>query len=157
MCAGSGSLNDVLYVQMFAPLMLNHPDWKPIFAPEGHTLKAGETIRRTNLSRTLAAVADGGADAFYTGSIADAIVEKVRVTGGILSHEDLAGYEVQVKHALQGTYRGRTVYTPHAPTSGPVLIHMLNLMEHYNDLAAEGRTVINVHRAIEAMKCECSG
>ncbi|EIW63497.1 gamma-glutamyltranspeptidase [Trametes versicolor FP-101664 SS1] len=139
-------------LEMFAPLMLNHPDWKPIFAPEGHTLKTGETIRRTNLSRTLAAIAEGGADAFYTGPIADAIVEKVRVTGGILSHADLAQYEVQVKRALQGTYRGRTVYTPHAPTSGPVLIHMLNLMEHYDDLAEEGRTVVNVHRAIEAMK-----
>ncbi len=144
-------------MDIFAPLMLHHPDWKPIFAPEGRTLKAGETIRRTNLSRTLAAIAEGGADAFYTGPIADAIVEKVRATGGILSHADLAGYEVQVKRALQGTYRGRRVYTPHAPTSGPVLIHMLNLMEHYDDLAEEGRTVVNVHRAIEAMKCECGG
>ncbi|KAI0355646.1 gamma-glutamyltranspeptidase [Trametes cingulata] len=139
-------------IEMFAPLMLNHPDWRPIFAPEGRLLKEGQTIRRTNLSRTLAAIADGGADAFYRGPIADALVRKVRETGGILTHADLEGYEVHVKRALEGTYRGRKVYTPHAPTSGPVLIHMLNLMEHYEGLREEGRSVLNVHRLIEAMK-----
>ncbi|KAI8972210.1 gamma-glutamyltranspeptidase [Trametes punicea] len=139
-------------IEMFAPLMLNHPDWRPIFAPEGRLLKEGDTIRRTSLSLTLSAIAEKGADAFYTGSIADAIVEKVRQTGGILSHKDLEDYRVHVKHALQGTYRGRKVYTPHAPTSGPVLIHMLNLMEHYDHFAEEGRTILNVHRLIEAMK-----
>ncbi|KAH9847137.1 gamma-glutamyltranspeptidase [Lenzites betulinus] len=139
-------------LEMFSTLMLNEPDWQAIFAPEGRLLQAGETIRRTNLSRTLAAVAEGGADAFYTGPIADAIVEKVRLTGGILSLEDLAGYEVQVKRALKGTYRGRTLYTPHAPTSGPVLIYMFNLMEHYEQLLQEGRTPLNVHRLLEIMK-----
>ena len=139
---------------MFAPLMLNHPDWKPIFAPEGRLLQAGETIRRTNLSRTLATIAEEGPEAFYKGPIADAIVAKVKETGGILSHQDLEDYQVQVKRALQGTYRGRKVYTPHAPTSGPVLIHMLNLMEHYDHLPEEGRSLLNVHRFIEAMKCK---
>ncbi|KAI9068256.1 gamma-glutamyltranspeptidase [Trametes sanguinea] len=139
-------------IEMFAPLMLNHPDWKPIFAPEGRLLRPGETIQRTNLSRTLATIADEGAEAFYKGPIADAIVQKVKETGGILTHQDLEDYRVIVKRALQGTYRGRKIYTPHAPTSGPVLIHMLNLMEHYDDLVEEGRTTLNVHRFIEAMK-----
>ncbi|KAI0821628.1 gamma-glutamyltranspeptidase [Trametes gibbosa] len=141
-------------LELFSTLMLNEPDWRAIFAPGGRLLRAGETIRRTNLSRTLAAIAEGGADAFYKGPIANAIVEKVHATGGILSMEDLAGYEVQVKRALQGTYRGRTIYTPHAPTSGPVLIHMLNLMEHFEELSQEGRTSLNVHRFLEVMKCE---
>ncbi|KAH9895138.1 gamma-glutamyltranspeptidase [Cubamyces lactineus] len=139
-------------LEMFAPLMLNHPDWKPIFAPEGRLLQTGETIRRTNLSRTLATIAEEGPEAFYKGPIADAIVAKVKETGGILSHQDLEDYQVQVNRALQGTYRGRKVYTPHAPTSGPVLIHMLNLMEHYDNLQEEGRSLLNVHRFIEAMK-----
>ncbi|KAI0769786.1 gamma-glutamyltranspeptidase [Trametes elegans] len=141
-------------IEMFSQLMLNSPDWTAVFAPEGRLLQEGETIRRTNLSRTLARVADEGAGAFYRGPLADAVVDKVRATGGILSHADLEAYEVHVRRALRGTYRGRAVYTPHAPTSGPVLIHMLNLMEHYERLPEEGRTVLNVHRFIEAMKCE---
>lgn len=87
------------------------------------------------------------------GQIADALIEKIHQTGGIMTREDLESYEVHVRPALQGTYRGRKVYTPHAPTSGPVLLHMLNLMEHYEDLS-DGRTPLNSHRLVEAMKCE---
>lgn len=136
----------------FAQLMLNNPDWSAIFAPNGALLEAGETIRRTNLSRTLALVAENGADALYKGAIADSIVKKVNAEGGIMSREDLENYAVKVKPALQGSYRGKKVYTTHAPTSGPVLLHMLNLMEHYDDLTDEGRTLRNTHRYIEAMK-----
>ena len=136
--------------------MLNEPDWRAIFAPEGRLLREGEIIRRTNLARTLETIAEEGPGAFYKGPIADAIIEKVRATGGILTHEDLEGYKVLVSRALQGTYRGRKVYTSHEPTSGPVLQHMLNLMEHYDQLIEDGRTSLNVHRFVEAMKCECA-
>lgn len=69
--------------------------------------------------------------------------------------EDLENYEVRIAPALQGTYRGRKVYTSHAPTSGPVLLHMLNLLEQY-DLTGEGRTALNTHRLVEVLKCECT-
>ena len=72
-----------------------------------------------------------------------------------MTHEDLANYEVKVSRALEGSYRGQKIYTTHAPTSGPVLLHMLNLMEKY-DLPTEGRTAVNVHRLIEATKCKPS-
>lgn len=85
------------------------------------------------------------------GPVADAIVNKVRETGGILTHEDLESYSVVIQPALQGTYLSRNVYTTHAPTSGPVLLHMLNIMEHYD--LSEGMTDLNVHRLVEAMKC----
>lgn len=67
--------------------------------------------------------------------------------------QDLADYEVKVQPALEGSYRGRKVYTTHAPTSGPVLLHMLNLLEQYEDFVKEGRTSLNMHRVIEIMKC----
>lgn len=79
-------------------------------------------------------------------------MNKVRETGGILTHEDLENYSVITRPAFQGTYLSRKVYTTHAPTSGPILLHMLNIMEHY-DLSDEGMTGLNVHRLVEAMKC----
>lgn len=72
-----------------------------------------------------------------------------------MTHADLANYTAIVSPALSGSYRGRKVYTPHAPTSGPVLLHMLNLFERY-DLAGEGRTGLNTHRLVEIIKCECT-
>lgn len=69
--------------------------------------------------------------------------------------EDLANYSVKVRPAIEGSYRGRKVYVPHAPTSGPVLLHMLNLVERFEEDSwmEEGKTGLNVHRMIEAMKC----
>ena len=70
-----------------------------------------------------------------------------------MSHSDLESYKVKVERALEGSYRGRRVYTTHAPTSGPVLLHMLNLIEHYDEFIPMGRTGLNVHREVEAMRC----
>ena len=53
------------------------------------------------------------------GPIADSIVRKVRANGGILSHEDMETYSVKVEYALEGNYKGKKIYTTHAPTSGP--------------------------------------
>ena len=45
--------------------MTSTRDWSDIFAPAGHILQEGETIRRTNLSHTLAIIAREGAKGFY--------------------------------------------------------------------------------------------
>ncbi|KAH9998449.1 gamma-glutamyltranspeptidase [Russula compacta] len=140
-----------IHWQVYRSLFLKHPDWSRVFAPDGVLLKEGDTIQNINLSRTLGLIAEQGPDAFYHGKVADAIISKIRAEGGIMTHEDLANYKVDVSRALEGTYRDLKIYTPHAPTSGPVLLHMLNLMEKY-DLPAEGRTAVNVHRLVEAMK-----
>ena len=81
-------------------------------------------------------------------------MNKIRETGGILTHEDLENYSVVVRPALQSTYLSRRVYTTHAPTSGPVLLHMLNIMEQYD--LSEGMTGLNVHRLVETIKCKFS-
>ncbi|KAL5523970.1 hypothetical protein ACEPAG_8143 [Sanghuangporus baumii] len=135
----------------FAELIFKDPVWTAIFAPNGTILGEGEVVRRTNYSRTLAAIASEGADAFYKGEIADAIISSIQSAGGIMTHADLEEYRVKVEPALVGSYRGRKVYVPHAPTSGPVMIHILNLLERY-DLAGEGRTGLNTHRLVEAIK-----
>lgn len=120
--------------KLFSDFLLINPDWSSIFAPNGHLLKEGNVIRRTNLSRTLSYIAERGPDAFYKvwlhissprhahlskGHIADSIVRKVQSTGGILSHADLEDYRVKVQTALEGSYHGRRIMTTHAPTSGP--------------------------------------
>ncbi|KAI5120966.1 hypothetical protein M0805_006638 [Coniferiporia weirii] len=136
---------------MFEELIFEDKTWSAIFAPNGRILREGELAHRANYSRTLAAIAEKGADAFYEGEIAASIIDAVQSTGGIMTLEDLASYKVKVAPSLVGSYRGRKVYTTHAPTSGPALLHMLNLLERY-DLSGEGRTGLNTHRIVEAMK-----
>ncbi|KAF9452369.1 gamma-glutamyltranspeptidase [Macrolepiota fuliginosa MF-IS2] len=136
-------------IQMFSPLMMNYPDWRALFAPQGKLLKEGDWISRANLARTLTIIAKQGPDAFYEGPIADALIEKTHKTGGILSHDDLRDFRIKVDRALEGTYRGRKIYTNHAPGAGPLLLQMLNVLENY-DLAE--RTALNVHRIVETSK-----
>ncbi|ESK85216.1 hypothetical protein Moror_11399 [Moniliophthora roreri MCA 2997] len=136
-------------IPWFADLMLTNPDWTDIFAPGGVFLKENEVIRRTNLSRTLLAIANEGADAFYKGPIADSLIRKIQATGGIMTHKDFEDYTVDVYPSLQGSYLGKKIYVPGAPTSGPVLLHMLNVLEHYDFSKRSG---VNTHRLVEALK-----
>lgn len=160
--------------------MESDPDWIPTFAPSGTILQEGQWISRRNLSRTLYTIAEEGADAFYTvrpalnaifvylafnrpwthcinaatpqGPIAESLVAKIRETGGVMTLTDLAAYRVHVHKAIEGSYRGKRVFTTRPPTSGVVLLHILNLLERYN-LPAEGLTPLNLHRVVEALKC----
>lgn len=59
------SIQILTFAKWYRDLLLNNPDWKPIFAPRGVLLKEGDMIRRTNLSRTLKVIASQGADGFY--------------------------------------------------------------------------------------------
>jgi gamma-glutamyltranspeptidase/glutathione hydrolase/leukotriene-C4 hydrolase len=138
--------------QWFAKPFLADATWRAIFAPQGQLLGEGATIRRANLSRTLALIAADGIDAFYNGSVGASLVQAARAAGGILTEADLANYSVRVAPALAGEYLGRKVYVPGAPTSGPVLLHMLNLAERValNETADAG---LRAHLTVECMKC----
>ncbi|KAG8997197.1 hypothetical protein FRB94_011144 [Tulasnella sp. JGI-2019a] len=129
------------------------PDWASVFAPNGTLLVEGDMVRRTTYAETLHTIANEGISAFYSrhSPIAQAFIAKVQKEGGIMTLDDLEDYEVRVTRALEGTYRGRKVYTTHAPTSGPVLLHMLNLLENY-DLGRKEDLEVNLHRIVEAMK-----
>ncbi len=79
------------------------------YVPDGTTPGIGDVIRLPGLARTFKAVAAGGADAFYTGAIADAIVSTVQAEGGLLTHADLAQHESTWSEPIQADYRGYQV------------------------------------------------
>ena len=66
----------------------------------------GDTFKNPDLAKTLKAISDGGADAFYTGAIAQKMVDTVNKYGGLFTMDDLANYEVKVMEPVTGTYRG---------------------------------------------------
>ncbi len=100
-------------------------------------------VTRTNpaYARTLAALAKDGADAFYSGSIAADIVDKVRshaVNPGQLSLADLAGYRVKERPAVCAPYRGVQVCGMGPPSSGAIAIgQILGMLEAF-DLGSLG-------------------
>ncbi|KAJ3821383.1 gamma-glutamyltranspeptidase [Lentinula raphanica] len=137
-------------LQWFPELFTKDEDFSPIFAPNGTILVEGDMIERNNYARTLLRVAEGGSEVFYNGSdITLALVAKINATGGHATLEDFANYRPLMYRSLEGTYRGKKLYTSRAPSSGPVLLHMLNLMEGYNFTRRNG---LDTHRMVEAMK-----
>ena len=70
--------------------MLDNPTWSDIYAPRGYSLVEGDYVKRIAYGQTLERIANEGADAFYTGDIAQSMVDTVQSLGGILSMEDVS-------------------------------------------------------------------
>ncbi len=86
-------------------------------------------LRQPALAETLRLIADQGARAFYEGRPARAIAEEMRAHGGLISEEDLAGYQPIVVEPLRGSYRGNEVLTSPPASGGPTVLETLHLME----------------------------
>lgn len=104
------------------------------FFPGGKGPAIGSTLRQPELARTLRAIADSGAAAFYMGALSRAIVEDMRAQGVIITAEDLAKYKAEVREPLRGMYRGHTVMTMPPPSSGMTLLQTLNILEGFAPL-----------------------
>ncbi|GAC72412.1 gamma-glutamyltransferase [Moesziomyces antarcticus T-34] len=138
----------------FGGFMLDDPVWREVFVnPEtGELLKEGDSIHRHAYARTLQTIADHGPDAFYTGPIAKRLVNTTLQNGGILTLDDMAAYKVVVQPALRGSWLGKRIYTTHAPTSGPVVLSILNMLSLIPEFATGGPTSVNLHRFVETLK-----
>lgn len=94
----------------------------------GDPRPVGYVLRNQAYADVLRAVADGGADAFYTGPIARAIVKAVRDAKdnpGLLNLTDLAGYEAKMRPPVCGTYRKYAICGMGPPSSGGLTVAMI--------------------------------
>lgn len=75
---------------------------------DGEIIPKGEKYYRPEYARTLQLIADGGADAFYAGEIAEALVNVVQERGGLMTLDDLKSkcVFVDADHRLQSHMGG---------------------------------------------------
>src|SRR5437762_2317515 len=106
------------------------PECAAIYAPEGRLLEAGETIRQPELGDILERLGREGAEPFYCGDIAAAVVDWLGPRGAMLTARDLAEYRAIPREPLRAPYRDREVLTNPPPSAGGILIaHALDLLE----------------------------
>lgn len=119
----------------------------------GQGLTAGEIFVQKDLAETLRKIADEGRDGFYKGRTAQLIVEEMKISNGIISHEDLESYEPKERNVMKGTYKGYEIISMGPPSSGGIsLIYMLNILENF-DLRTMGyASVESVQLMTEAMR-----
>lgn len=124
---------------------------------DGTAKAKGTLLKNPEFAATLRAIAAGGADAFYTGEIANDIVAKVRshpTNPGKLSLADLSGYTHKVREPVCGVYRiqYRICGMP-APSSGGIaVLQTLGMLQSFDLAAMKPNTLDSVHVVSEAYR-----
>ncbi|WP_375689612.1 gamma-glutamyltransferase [Pseudooceanicola sp. LIPI14-2-Ac024] len=117
------------------------PDTAAYFFPDGTAIAAGDTLTNPAYADTLRLIAARGAGAFYTGPIAEDIVDRVRGAEGnpgVLSTLDLALYQVKERPAVCADYRAHEVCGMGPPSSGALTVGQILGMLDNTDLATMG-------------------
>lgn len=130
----------------------NDPAWAIDFAPNGTRLGLGDTITRKRYADTLETISRHGADAFYSGPIAEAMINALQRTNGTMTLEDLRNYTVAIRNTSQIDYRGYQITSTTAPTSGIIALSILNTLGEYSDLFNPKNVNLSTHRMDEAMR-----
>ena len=133
--------------------MKKFPELGRVFLTKNEVPAEGEVLRQPELAETLKAVSQQGAEVFYQGWIAHAIVDAVKKDGGVLTFDDLKNYRPVWREPLIGNYRQRTVITMPPPSSGGVaLIEMLNVLEGHKLNSFAHNSATYLHLLAETMK-----
>jgi gamma-glutamyltranspeptidase/glutathione hydrolase len=128
------------------------PASRASFLPGGAAPRPGSVLRQPDLASTLEAIRDRSAEGFYRGRVADLIVAEMERGGGLITHEDLAGYRAIWRDPIAIRYRGYTIYSmPPASSGGITMGEILNIMEGYDPLPPFGSPAL-IHREAEAMR-----
>src|SRR5580765_1682959 len=107
----------------------NDADSKDTFLVNGETPALYSIIRNPGLSKALRLIQTQGRDAFYRGSIADAIVAKVTANGGVMTKADLAEFQSEWTEPITTNYHGYDVFELPPPGQGFAALEMLNILE----------------------------
>lgn len=130
----------------------------------------GTILKVPAYAETLTTIASNGADALYTGAIAQAIVDKSSITAsaadgspitpGKLTLTDLANYQAKRREPICTTYRAYWVCGMPPPSSGGITVaSALGVLENFNlglykptalDLEGGKPQVLGVHLVSEA-------
>ncbi|MCL6482436.1 MAG: gamma-glutamyltransferase [Firmicutes bacterium] len=126
-----------------------------IFLAEGALYRPGDHLRQPELAATLRRIARAGAREFYRGETARALAEEMARMGGLITREDLAGYQAKLRVPLRATYRFSgeewEVIAATPPSSGGVaIIEMLNILEPVELTSWDDPR--SVHWVVEAMR-----
>jgi gamma-glutamyltranspeptidase/glutathione hydrolase len=130
---------------ILGPILSLTVEGRRIYRPEGRLLRRGDVLRLPEVGDLIERLGTEGPAFLYSGDSARAISEWVLERGGLLTLDDLAGYEVIEREPVRAQYQGREILTNPPPSSGGILIaYALDLLER---LGRRG----DVHALIEVM------
>ncbi len=124
-----------------------------IFLNKGQPFEPGQTLVQRDLAKTLRLISQKGADGFYKGPVAAALVASSQAGKGIITQADLDQYKTREMAPVECDYRGFHIVSAPPPSSGGVIIcEILNVLEGYPMKELGFRSAQTVHYQIEAMR-----
>ncbi|CAN5458491.1 gamma-glutamyltransferase [soil metagenome] len=134
---------------------------------DGSPKTEGTRLTNPAYAKTLGVVAAAGSEGFYTGAIAESIVEAAADTSGgrtpsLMTLDDLTDYTAVQREALCTPYRGKEICGMPPPSSGGIAVAAtLGILEHFPmneygptdvDLNGGLPSVMGVHLISEAQR-----
>ena len=117
-----------------AKRLLEFPATAEMWVPNRLPRAEGTVVAIPLLAVALERIRDQGADGFYKGETAAAIVKEMTAGGGIITAADLAGYKPEWRDPLRVSYRGRSIVAMPPPSSGGIVLGMTAGMLRGTDL-----------------------
>jgi gamma-glutamyltranspeptidase/glutathione hydrolase len=114
--------------------------------------RVGDVHRQPDLARTFRTVAEGGAQAFYHGVLAEKIAAYVQSKGGYLTPDDLALHTATWETPIRTTYRDVEVLEHPPNGQGLAALVALNIVEGYDLAHMDYFDPARWHLMIEAMR-----
>ena len=108
------------------------PATAAIFLQGGRPFGVGDRLVQRDLAATLRQIAEAGADGFYRGPVAAALVASSRSGGGLITEADLTQYRTRELAPVECDYRGLRIVSAPPPSSGGVVVcEILQVLEGY--------------------------
>ncbi|MEX0347674.1 MAG: gamma-glutamyltransferase [Rhizobiaceae bacterium] len=111
------------------------------FDTAGNPLQEGHVLKNIDYGEAMRSLAQSGPDAFYTGAIADSIINTIQLhpgNPGELTVEDLTAYRARERDAVCAPYRDYEVCGMGPPSSGALTVGQILAMIEPFDLAELG-------------------
>jgi len=146
--------HDLAYVLNMAFEVINHYSSSSAYIKQdGQPWIAGDKLVQKDLAWSIGQVMEHGAAAFYEGELAQRILDAFEKSGGLISRQDLAAYEVKERPLVSTLYRGKQVFSmPPVSGGGITLIQMLNMLENFDLSKYPQGSVKSLHFQAEVMK-----
>ena len=146
------TVNNAEFIDFNVPEMLRHPSTTETYLPHGRAPVAGEIMTQPDLAKSMRAIAEGGAEVFYRGEMADRLVRYMEENGGLITHRDLTDFAVEWQEPISVPYRGYRVFAPPPPCQAIQYLETLNIMEGFDVAELGHNRAATLHRFIEAAK-----
>ncbi len=128
------------------------PEFIAGFLPEGRAPQAGNLFRFEDQARTLERIAETKGEAFYRGDLAEKIAAHAKVSGGLMTKEDLAAHQANWVGTISQRYGDVELHEIPPNGQGLAALLVLGMLEHHPVRDYPLDSADSLHVQLEAMK-----